>query len=83
MYKGKSTQCAAQRRRPEQSAVHLVVRENVLTLFAAIEQGFASPLPEFVRSELEGYVHCGGAALQGGKASRERLGGHLNISRKW
>jgi hypothetical protein len=37
----------------------LVVRENLLTLFAAIEQGFASPLPEFVRSELDGYVNCG------------------------
>jgi Transposase zinc-binding domain/Putative transposase len=48
-----------QRSRPEQSALHLVVRENLLTLLAAIEQGFASPLPEFVRSELEGYVQCG------------------------
>jgi hypothetical protein len=36
-----------------------VVRENLLTLLAAVEQGFASPLPKFVRAELEGYVHCG------------------------
>jgi hypothetical protein len=48
-----------ERRRPEQSRLHSVVRESLLTLFAAIEQGFASPLPEFVRSELEGYVNCG------------------------
>ena len=40
-------------RRPEQSALHLVVRETLLTLFADIEQGFASRLPELVRSELE------------------------------
>ena len=42
------------RRKPEASALHQVVRENVLTLYAAIEQGFASPLPKFVRDELEG-----------------------------
>jgi hypothetical protein len=48
-----------ERRRPEQSALHLVARENLLTLFAAIEHRFASPLPEFVRSQLEGYVNCG------------------------
>jgi hypothetical protein len=27
--------------------------------FRCHRQGFASPLPEFVRSELEGYLHCG------------------------
>ena len=36
-----------------------MVRENLLTLYAAIEQGFASPLPAFVKEELEGYVACG------------------------
>jgi hypothetical protein len=35
------------------------VRENLLTLYAATEQGFESPLPAFVRDELEGYVACG------------------------
>jgi hypothetical protein len=48
-----------ERRRSAQSALHRVVRENLLTLFAAIEEGFASPLPKFVRCELENYVHCG------------------------
>jgi hypothetical protein len=33
--------------------------ENLVTLYAAAEQGFASPLPEFVKRELEGYVDCG------------------------
>jgi len=36
------------------------VRENLQTLLSAAEQGFAgAPLPDFVRAELEGYVHCG------------------------
>jgi Putative transposase/Transposase zinc-binding domain len=47
------------RRRPEASALFEVVRANLLTLYAAIEQGFAAPLPKFVRDELEGYVGCG------------------------
>jgi len=47
------------RRRPEQSALYQVVRDNLYTLYAAIEQGFAAPLPGFVREELEGYVDCG------------------------
>jgi hypothetical protein len=36
-----------------------VVRENLLTLYAASEQGFASALPKFVKEELEGFVNCG------------------------
>lgn len=47
------------RRRPELGTLHQVVRENLLTLYAAAEQGFESPLPAFVRHELEGYVACG------------------------
>jgi hypothetical protein len=35
------------------------VRDNLRTLYAAIEQGFAAPLPSFVRDELEGYIDCG------------------------
>jgi hypothetical protein len=49
-----------QRRRPEQGTLHKVVRENLPTLLSAAEQGFAgAPLPDFVRAELEGYLHCG------------------------
>jgi hypothetical protein len=47
------------RRQPELGALHQVVRDNLRTLYAAAEQGFASPLPEFVKRELEGYVDCG------------------------
>ena len=35
------------------------MRDNLRTLYAAIEQGFATPLPDFVKDELEGYVDCG------------------------
>ena len=49
------------RRAPESSTLHQVVRDNLQTLYAAVEHGFdgASPLPRFVRKELEGYVSCG------------------------
>jgi hypothetical protein len=39
------------RRRPDATALHQVVSENLLTLYAAIEQGFEAPLPEFVKRE--------------------------------
>ena len=65
------------RREPEQGTLHRVVRENLQTLFAAAEQGFAgAPLPDFVRAELEDYVGCGllqrGFALVACKGCRER-----------
>lgn len=47
------------RRRPENSTLHRIVRENVETLYAAIEAGDAGALPAFVRKELEGYLDCG------------------------
>jgi hypothetical protein len=46
-------------RRPELGTLHQVVRENLLTLYAAAEQGFTAPLPEFVKRELEAYLDCG------------------------
>ncbi len=48
------------RRRPELTTLHRVVRENLLTLYAAVEDGGAgASLPAFVRKELDGYVACG------------------------
>lgn len=47
------------RRRPEATALYQVVRDNLLTLYAAAEDGFASPLPGFVRNELDGFIGCG------------------------
>ena len=48
-----------ERRRPELGTLYQVVRDNLQTLYAAAEEGFASPLPAFVRSELEHYLDCG------------------------
>jgi hypothetical protein len=48
------------RRRPEQSTLYRVVQQNLKTLYAAVEAGFAgAALPHFVRAELEGYLRCG------------------------
>jgi hypothetical protein len=48
------------RRRPEESALYAVVRDNLATLYGAVEDG-ALPisLPAFVRKELDGYLGCG------------------------
>ena len=36
------------------------MRENLQTLYAAVEDGFATAaLPEFVRREFESYLDCG------------------------
>jgi hypothetical protein len=49
-----------ERRRPQDGTLHRVVRENLKTLYAAVEDGFAgAPLPKFVRRDLEGYLDCG------------------------
>jgi hypothetical protein len=38
--------------------LYQVVRDNVATLYRASEDGFGSPLPGFVRAELDGYLRC-------------------------
>jgi hypothetical protein len=53
------------RRRPENNTLHRVVRENVETLYAAIEAGDAGALPAFVRKEIESYLDCALITLPG------------------
>ena len=48
-----------ERRRPELGTLHQVIRENLQTLYAAVEEGSASPLPDFVRREFEQFLDCG------------------------
>jgi hypothetical protein len=50
-----------ERHRPEASTLYRIVRENLNTLYAAVEDGFAgaAALPGFVRKELDGYLDCG------------------------
>ncbi len=48
------------RHRPEETALYNVVRENLDTLYDAVDEGALSiALPKFVRKELEGYLDCG------------------------
>jgi hypothetical protein len=39
--------------------LYQVVRDNLQTLYAAVEDGFAAPLPAFVHDEFERYLDCG------------------------
>jgi hypothetical protein len=48
------------RRRPEQTTLYEVVRDNLATLYAAVDDGALSiALPDFVRKELDGFLDCG------------------------
>jgi len=49
-----------ERRRPETTTLYEVVRDNLETLYGAVDDG-ALPiaLPAFVRKELDGYLDCG------------------------
>jgi len=47
-----------ERRKPEQTTLYAVVRDNVETLYAATRES-GTELPAFVRGELEGYLDCG------------------------
>ncbi len=48
------------RHRPEETTLYEVVRDNLETLYAAVDEGALSVgLPAFVRKELDGYLDCG------------------------
>ena len=45
-----SDRACLRRRRPEQTSLYAVVRDNLRTLYAAVEDGFAgAALPDFAR----------------------------------
>ncbi len=47
-------------RRPETTALYEVVRDNLETLYGAIEDGaIAVRIPKHARKELEAYLECG------------------------
>ena len=51
---------AYERRRPERTSLYEVVRDNLETLYGAIEDGALDvKLPKHARMELEGYLDCG------------------------
>lgn len=48
------------RHRPEATTLYTVVRDNLDTLYGAVDDGaLAIDLPDFVRAELDGYLGCG------------------------
>ncbi|MCC6649239.1 MAG: hypothetical protein IT374_27175 [Polyangiaceae bacterium] len=48
------------RRRPEATALYEVVRDNLETLYGAIDDGaLAVKIPKHARKELEAYLDCG------------------------
>ena len=49
---------AYERRRPESTTLYEGVRDNVETLYAAMQDA-EHAIPKFVRKELEGYLDCG------------------------
>ena len=49
-----------ERRRPETTTLYEVVRDNLETLYGAVDDGdLPIALPAFVRKELDGYLDCG------------------------
>ena len=68
-----------ERRRPEETTLYRVVQDNLETLYEAVEEGaVALSLPQFVKSELEGYLECGMlcrgfARLRCGECAETRL----------
>ena len=49
---------AYERRRPENTLLYEVIRDNAETLYAACDTE-GTPLPDFVKREVEGYLVCG------------------------
>ena len=49
-----------QRHRPETTALYEVVRDNLETLYGALDDGaIAVPIPKHARKELSAYLDCG------------------------
>jgi len=67
------------RHRPELTTLYEVVRDNLETLYAAVDDGALSVgLPAFVRKELDGYLDCGLLCRGFGRLRCERCHeGHL------
>ena len=48
-----------ERRRPEQTILHGLVREHLATFLAQVEAGGGASLPRFVKDEFEAFLECG------------------------
>ena len=55
-----STGVVYERRRPERTTLYEVVRDNVETLYGAIDDGaIAIRIPQHAKKELDAYLDCG------------------------
>lgn len=48
-----------ERRRPEQTLLHRLVREHLETFLAEVQARAGTGLPEFVRDEFDAFLECG------------------------
>jgi hypothetical protein len=48
-----------ERRRPEESTLHRLVREHLETFLAQVEAGGTASLPKFVKDEFDAFLECG------------------------
>ena len=48
-----------ERRRPEETILHCLVREHFATFLAQVEARTGTGLPEFVKDEFEAFLECG------------------------
>ena len=56
----RTTGVVYERRRPERTTLYDVVRDNVETLYGAIDDGaIAIRIPKHAKNELEAYLDCG------------------------
>ena len=46
-------------RRPTETVLYAVVRENLETFLAHARESYEAPLPHYVEQELRGYLRCG------------------------
>ena len=48
-----------ERRRPQQTILHGLVREHLATFLSQVELGGGASLPRFVKDEFEAFLECG------------------------
>ncbi len=48
-----------ERRRPEETTLHRLVREHLETFLAQVEAGGTASLPQFVKDEFDAFLECG------------------------
>jgi hypothetical protein len=69
-----------ERRRPETTLLHRVVREHLLTLLALTKEDGAEGLPRYVEQEFRKYINCGILACGFARARCKRCGADILVA---